>query len=107
MTMPSHLPVRAFPVESEDRVAQRRRGRVGVRESTSTVTPPATSTSRRSSHAGRTERVRVAPHEQRTGDPLLGPVLDDRLRDGEDVSFVERAVEAGNPRCPDVPKTTC
>ena len=39
----------------------------------------------------------VAADEQRTGGALRGPVLDDRLRGGQDVRLVERRIQAGPP----------
>jgi len=42
----------------------------------------------------RAQRVCVAADEEGPGDALLGAILDDRLRDGEDVRLVERRRQA-------------
>ena len=49
------------------------------------------------------EGVGVLREEERPGGVLRGAVLDDSLRDGEDVRVVEAGVQR-EPRWPDVPK---
>jgi hypothetical protein len=45
---------------------------------------------------GARERVRVLPDEQRSVDPLRAAVFADRLRDREDMRFVERRAQRGS-----------
>ena len=49
------------------------------------------------------ETVGVPADEQRAGGAVRGAVLDDRLRDGQDVRLVERTVQsrAAVTRCPE------
>ena len=99
-----HDPVRPRPatrIMRQDRVRDRRRRRIsilGIDRDLDTVRDEHLD---RGPECRRRQRVRVAPQEQRTGNPLRSPVACDRLRDRNDVRLGERPRQRGAPvpRC--------
>ena len=81
------------PGVGQDRVAERGGRRVAAVGVHPHVDPVRAEDRQRAVERGLGERVRVASHEQRPGYPLGSPVSRDRLADGQDVGFGERALE--------------
>jgi hypothetical protein len=74
-------------------VAERGRRRVAAVGVDADVDPVRAEDAERGVEGGLGQRVRVASHEQRPGYPLGFPVACDRLADGLDMGFGERALE--------------
>ena len=109
-TMPSARPLVVGFRGCASRIAWRHRGRRGVagrRRRPATVDVVGGEHLQRGGPRRLGQRVGVAADEQRPVDALRGPVLADRLGGRQDVRLVEGAASRLEPRCPEVPNTTC